>query len=356
MEQKPQAAVPQPGLEREVAFEAGALAIISKAEIDMQIATAHRFPRSVTRFREESEALVTLTEDIADECIYSLERVDKDGNEVPIEGPSSRFAEVIAHAWGNCRAGARVIDDQGDFVTAQGAFHDLEKNVAISYEVKRRIVGRSGRRYSPDMIGVTANAACSIAIRNAILKGVPKALWASVYEAARRTLMGDYQTLAKRRTETLERFKKLGVSAERVYQKLGIKGEDDLSIELVFRLRGLLNAIKEGDTTPEEQFPAPPKPSERSAESALKGAVTKGAAAPDPAAALATQAARPSAGFSKGAGTPEKRDEIVKNLRAAENLEALADEADKANVYEWTAPDLGAINAAYHERVDALSA
>ena len=38
--------------EQEIPFESGALAIISKAEIDMQIATAHRFPRSVTRFRE----------------------------------------------------------------------------------------------------------------------------------------------------------------------------------------------------------------------------------------------------------------------------------------------------------------
>lgn len=347
---------PQPQtLEQEVAFEAGALAIISKAEIDMQIATAHRFPRSVTKFREEAEALVTLTEDIADECIYSLARRDKDGNDVAIEGPSSRFAEVIASTWGNCRAGARVIDDTGEFVTAQGAFHDLERNVAISYEVKRRIVDRRGNRYSADMIGVTANAACSIALRNAILKGVPKALWSSIYEAAKRTLMGDYKTLASRRQETLERFKKLGVSADRVYQRLGIRGEDDLSIELVFQLRTILTAIKEGDTTPEEQFPVPPKPSERSAESALKGAVTPEPAEKPGQPKTEGQTEQPKAPAGKTPGTPEIRDKIIASLKAKKDIDALAEEADKANLYEWTAPDLSAINAVYHERVGALT-
>ncbi|KAG1166891.1 hypothetical protein G6F35_017935 [Rhizopus arrhizus] len=106
--------------------------------------------------------MVTLSQSIAEQCVYALPRDGK-----TIEGPSARFAEVIASAWGNNRAGARVIDDKGEFIIAQGVFHDLERNVAITYEVQRRIVDRQGRRFKPDMIGVTANAACSIALRNA---------------------------------------------------------------------------------------------------------------------------------------------------------------------------------------------
>ena len=91
-----------------------------------------------------------------------------------IEGPSARFAEVIASAWGNSRAGARVIDDRGDFVVAQGVFHDLERNVAITYEVQRRITDRQGRRFKTDMIGVTANdeahAARRLGFRGRILR------------------------------------------------------------------------------------------------------------------------------------------------------------------------------------------
>lgn len=236
-------------VEREMVVETGALAAITKGEIDVQIATAHRYPRSIKRFRDEALAMVTLTEEIAQECIYALPREGK-----VIEGPSARFAEIVASAWGNCRAGARVVSETGEFVVSQGIFHDLERNVAIQYEVQRRITGKSGKRYSADMIGVTANAACSIALRNAILKGVPKAFWTSMYEAARQTVMGDFKTLANRRADAIKAFQAFGIGAEQVCRKLGVAGAEDLGLEHLVTLRGLLTAIREGDTTPEQAF------------------------------------------------------------------------------------------------------
>ena len=146
-----------------VSTDAGTVALLNRSEIDMQISTAKKWPRSIKRFRDEALQMVTLNDQIAAECIYSLPRDGK-----VVEGPSARFGEIAASAWGNCRAGARVVSDQGDFVTAQGVFHDLERNVAITYEVQRRITGKNGRRYSADMIGVTGNAASSIALRSAI--------------------------------------------------------------------------------------------------------------------------------------------------------------------------------------------
>ena len=237
--------------------EQGMVAILNKSEIDQQIATAHRFPRSIKRFVDESMQMVTLNESVAQECIYALPRDGK-----TIEGPSARFAEIIASAWGNSRSGARVISDQGEFVTAQGVFHDLERNVAITYEVQRRITGKGAKRYSLDMIGVTANAACSIALRNAILKGVPKAFWASMYEAARKVIMGDIKTLANRRAAAVSEFQRYGIAPEQICAKLEVAGAEDISLEHLVVLRGLLTAIKEGDTTPEEAFSAthPGKP------------------------------------------------------------------------------------------------
>jgi len=229
--------------------EQGMVAVLNKSEIDQQIATAHKFPRSLKRFRDEAMAMVTLDESIAQECIYALPRDGK-----TIEGPSARFAEIIVSAWGNSRSGARVVDDRGEFVTAQGVFHDLERNVAITYEVQRRITGKSGKRYSADMIGVTANAACSIALRNAILKGVPKAFWASMYDAARHTIMGDIKTLANRRAAALVEFQRFGISDKQIFGKLEVAGVEDISLDHLVILRGLLTAIKEGDTTPEEAF------------------------------------------------------------------------------------------------------
>jgi hypothetical protein len=229
--------------------ETGTIALLQKAEIDQQIATAHRFPRSLKRFRDEALQMVTLDETIASECIYALPRDGK-----TIEGPSARFAEVIASAWGNCRAGARVVDDKGEFVTSQGVFHDLERNVAITYEVQRRIIDKRGKRYSADMIGVTANAACSIALRNAILKGVPKAFWSSMYGAARQVIMGDIKTLGNRRASALKEFQRYGIKPEQICAKLEVPGVEDIGLDHLVTLRGLLTAIREGDTTPEQAF------------------------------------------------------------------------------------------------------
>lgn len=255
----------------EMDVDSSTVALLNKSEIDQQITTAHKYPRSIKRFRDETLQMVTLNETIAQECIYALPRDGK-----TIEGPSARFAEVVASAWGNSRAGARVVNDQGEFVTAQGVFHDLERNVAITYEVQRRIVDKRGNRFKADMIGVTANAACSIALRNAILKGVPKAFWSDMYEAARRTAIGDNQTLANRRARALAVLQKYGATPEMVFRLLGIEGEEDITLEQLTILFGITTSLKEGETTVEQAFSeqtstessSVPQPQSKSARSA----------------------------------------------------------------------------------------
>lgn len=242
-----------------MAVESGTIALLNKSEIDMQVATAHKYPRSIKRFRDETLQMVTLNEVVAESCIYALPRGGK-----TIEGPSARFAEVIASAWGNCRAGARVVSDQGDFITAQGVFHDLERNVAITFEVQRRITDSKGRRYQADMIGVTGNAASSIALRNAILKGVPKAFWDDMYQAARKVVMGDVKTLANRRAEAIKAFVAFGVNQQQIIEKLEVAGVEDIGLEHLVILRGLLTAIREGDTTAEQAFSATVKDVQKS--------------------------------------------------------------------------------------------
>src|SRR5574337_1967490 len=235
--------------EQVIEVKSDTLAILNRSEIDIQVATAHKFPRSIKRSRDETLQMVTLTEAIADECIYALPRDGKS-----IEGPSARFAEILVSAWGNCRAGARVVSEDNEFVTAQGIFHDLERNCAITYEVKRRITDKTGKRFKPDMIGVTANAASSIALRNAVLKGIPKAFWSEMYEAARKTVMGDAKTLVNRLAEAMAYLQKLGATPQQVCAKLSVAGIEDIGLEHLVILRGLATAIKDGDTTVEHAF------------------------------------------------------------------------------------------------------
>ena len=246
-----------------MAAEENMVTMISRAEIDQQISTAKRYPRSVKRFVDEATAMVTLNESIAQQCIYALPRDGK-----VVEGASARFGEIVASAWGNCRAGARVVNEGAEFITAQGVFHDLERNVAITYEVQRRITGKNGQRFKPDMIGVTANAACSIALRNAILKGVPKAFWESLYQKARAVVAGDIKTLANKRAEAIKQFQIYGVSEAQILSKLGREGIQDVTVDDLVVLFGLLTAIKDGDTSPEQAFGEESRPTQRVNESA----------------------------------------------------------------------------------------
>lgn len=261
----------EPTEQLEVITDTAALGALNKSEIDQQIATARRYPRSIERFRKDVLRSVTLNEQIAGECIYALPR----GNKV-IEGPSARFAEIAVSAWGNSRAGARVIGEDAAFVTAQGAFFDLEKNVAVTYEVRRRITDSKGKRYNADMIAVTANAACSIALRNAILKGVPKAFWSDLYDEARRCAAGDAKSLSTKRAAALKAFSVYGVTPERIFASLEIGGVEDMTLDHLVQLRGRLTAIKEGEISPEAAFPLTAEGDQREAHAEAAKAENKG--------------------------------------------------------------------------------
>lgn len=239
----------------------GALVAINSAEINQQIMTAKAYPRDVTTFRKNVLAAATLDETVAKSCMYALKRREAGGGDKIIEGPSARFAEIVGQTWGNCRYGARVTEVGETHVTAQGFFYDLENNVAVSFEVMRPIVGKktpehpNGKRFSNDMIGVTGNAACSIALRNAVFKGVPKAFWNYGYLAARQVVAGDMATIGERRTKMLKAFKDdFGVAPEQVYALIGIKGAPDITLDHMVFLGGLHNAIKEGETTVAKAF------------------------------------------------------------------------------------------------------
>ena len=225
-----------------------------KAETDVQIATAHAWPRSIKSFQTESVEMATLNDEIAGECIYALKRTSKDGETVIIEGPSARFAEIIASAWGNCRCGARIVSDDEKFITAQGVFADLQRNVVVTMEVRRRITGKNGRRYGDDMVGVTGNAACAIAIRNAVLKGIPKGFWQLAYDEAKKKAIGDVELLSVKRQKMVAYFGKMGVDPQQIATFLEIATTNDISTEQLSLLRGIATRIKDEEITINEAF------------------------------------------------------------------------------------------------------
>jgi hypothetical protein len=234
-----------------------AMAIVSasvRAELDQQIVTARANPRSIKRFVNECLDLACLSEEVASECYFVLPRGGKN-----IEGPAVRLAEIVQYAWGNSQSGSQVIDEGEEFVTAQGVFYDLERNNRVTAVVKRRILDSHGRRYNIDMIGVTGQAACSVARRNAIFQGVPKALWNPIYLAARKLAAGDIKSLVTNRTEALNYLARRGVTQETVIAALGVGGIEDIGLDELATIRGMITAIKDEGVSIETAF-APKEP------------------------------------------------------------------------------------------------
>ena len=225
------------------------LVAIERAVIDQQIATAKAYPRSIELFKQDVLSMATLDQETAESMNYQLPRDGK-----LIEGPSIRLAEIAGSCWGNVRYGAEVVEVGDEYLVAQGRCHDLQRNVDIALRVRRRIVNKYGKRYGTDMIATTGQAACSIALRNAIFKVVPMAYIKPVLEAAKRVAAGDEKTLAARRDAAIEWFKAKSVKAEWVYGLLGVKGKEDIGLSHIAQLAGVRNAIKEGEATIEEFF------------------------------------------------------------------------------------------------------
>lgn len=222
---------------------------LTRAEVDAQIATAKAYPRNLSQVLNNIETLATMDEETAAACFYMLRRQGK-----LIEGPSVRMAEIIASSWGNIRVQARIIANDGKMITAQGVCHDLESNYAVSAEVKRRITDKSGKTYSEDMQVVTGNAACSIAMRNALFKVVPSALIKKVITKAKKVSLGEATSLEESRMKMLEYFQKIGVDQQHLFDYLSVSKIEEINTDMVVELRGLATAIKEGQTSVQETF------------------------------------------------------------------------------------------------------
>lgn len=240
----------------EVIDSAGAaIEQITRGEIDAQVATAKRYPRDIRQAKADMEELATLDEETAQSMFYSLPRGGKS-----IQGPSVRMAEVAIACYGNIRAGARVINVDTDacVVTVQGVVHDLQKNIAVTVEKRRRILTKKGAsKPDEDMIMLACNAAASIAFRDATFKVIPLALIKPIYERAMKVAVGDLKSLKSKRDQVVTALQKYGAEEANILAVIDRKAVDEITLEDLQTLIGLGTALKIGEITLEDAFPDP---------------------------------------------------------------------------------------------------
>lgn len=224
---------------------------VERANVDSQVATAKQYPRNIKRSIDNSIVMATMDIETAQSCGYALPRGGK-----PITGPSIHLAKIIVSNWGNMRTEAKVVQITDKQVISRGTAWDLETNVASAFEVRRSIVDKKGKRFSDDMITVTGNAANAIAYRNAVFAVVPKAVTDKVYKAAQNLITGDLsneEKLIKRRSDAINFFKdEYNITEDEVIKLCGKQTINQIKAEEIALLLGMVQSLKDGDTTVEE--------------------------------------------------------------------------------------------------------
>lgn len=224
---------------------------MQRAEIDVQISTAHRYPRSMQQFKKRAIEMATLDEETAESCLYSRPV----GGGKFATGLSVRMAEIVGASYGNLRVAATIIEQTERYVKARGMAHDLESNFASACEVIESTVKKDGKPYDERMRIVIAKACLAKARRDATFQVVPKALCKPIEVQARAVAVGNASTLVARREQVMSWVGKLGIDPARVFAALGANGEEEIGLDELAQLTGVKTAIKDGEVTVDEAFP-----------------------------------------------------------------------------------------------------
>lgn len=237
-----------------------ALEAMERAHIDVQISTAHRFPRSLEIFKKRAISMATLDEETAESCIYTRP-VGKEKNERGqwvekfAEGSSIRLAEIVAASYGNIRVAARIVEQTERYVKCEGVAHDLETNYAGKAEVIEPTVKQDGTPYSERQRALMAKVCIAKAYRDAVFKVVPKALCKTAFDAAKAICAGTGKTIEERQKRVRAWLTSIKISDERVFAALGVNGWSEIGEEKLLTLTGLKTSISDGDTKVDEAFP-----------------------------------------------------------------------------------------------------
>ena len=173
-----------------------------------------------------------------------------------IEGASIGLAVSLAREWGNCAVTMDVQEtDEAFFFT--GRFIDLEKGYQLERAFRQRKSPKLGKFDGERTQDIAFQIGQSKTIRNVILNSVPRWLVQRTMDAAKKSVADGItpdKLIAERQT-IVAAFSTRGVKLDRLVEKLG-RGMTEWTALDIADLRADYAALKSGDATVEELFPA----------------------------------------------------------------------------------------------------
>jgi hypothetical protein len=236
-----------------------AIEAIERAEIDIAIATAKRFPRDIAIAKRDMREMATKDSSVAESCTYAIPRAGK-----VILGASVRMAEVVFSCYGNLSAGSRIVSVTDEEVTCQAVCHDLQKNIRLAIEIPRNIhVAKEAKNPEAalrDAKHTTSLAALKIGFREAVFGVVPKSVWNPIWKESQEVAAGKGKSFDESVANCLAKFRAIGVSTKELSDYLEVGGPESFTTGHLQILFGILTAIEDKETTVENEFGPRKKP------------------------------------------------------------------------------------------------
>lgn len=194
------------------------------AEVQAAIYVARQFPRDVGRSRAAMQAACG-TMALAEKAFYRFPRAGG-----AVEGSTIHLAKTLAQAWGNIQYGVSEMrrDDEYRQSEMQAWAWDVEANTrhVLTFIVPHAKFAKGKVEALIDLRDIYENNANNGArrLREAIFAVIPDYFIDEAEELCRETLnKGDGKPIEQRVEGAIAVFKSLGISEERLEQKLGRK-------------------------------------------------------------------------------------------------------------------------------------
>jgi hypothetical protein len=260
---------------------------ITRVENEALLRIAAERPRNEAKILKDALNELSLVPEQAAKAYYSIPYKetlpDRTVRTVMVEGPSIKEAMALARRWGNCTAGVRIMDEDPEGWNLEGVFLDAETNFRIARPFRQSKFYKARGRFvqaGADRQMMLFQAGVSKAVRNVILQGLPPYLVNAYYQKAKAIVGGKLDAPADQVAlqGVLVSFGKLGIAQEVLERQLDKNAQEWTGSDIA-TLRGLFNAIQDGQVTIDEAFgggeaEAPPDPQTKAQAGAEKAKET----------------------------------------------------------------------------------
>lgn len=252
-------------------------------------------PRNESAIFKACLGELDLAPEFAEDAYYSIPFSSKsgdDGEKTMVEGLSVKAARAIVRRWSNCALGSRIVDEDGDSISVEGIFADFETNVFFRklQRVPKTYIPRGTKIPVPlrsDRLNMAIQAGMGKAERNAALAALPEYLKERYFQTAKKIAGSkgkkEGKTDAQRMEDMIVAFAKFGIDKTRVESYMAAKFPKDANPdETLGTMRGIYNAIKDGQVKADEVFEMTKKDEPKAGAGPVSGAALTGASEAKP--------------------------------------------------------------------------